>query len=71
MRTGGFEQVGEDAVDLVDLDAHVLDHRAGRARLGQIAANDLDDAGDACERVANLVSQPGRQLAKRGQMLGT
>ena len=69
MRAGGFEQVGKDAIDLVDFETHVLDHGAGGAGRGQIATDDFDDAGDSGERVANLVSQSGCQFAERGQVL--
>ena len=66
----GFEKIGKDAVDLVDFESHIFHHGTGGAGRGQIATDDFDDAGDTCERVANLVSQSGCQFAERGQVLG-
>ncbi len=53
-----------------DFQANIFHDGAGRTGRGQIAADDLDDAGDSGERIANLVSQAGGQFAERRQVLG-
>ncbi len=55
---------------LSDFLADIFHHRARRAGRGQVAADDFDDAGDPGQGIANLVSQPGGQLAQGGQVLG-
>lgn len=47
VRTRRFEQIGQDAVDLRDLEANIFDYRSRRAGRGQIAADDFHDTGDA------------------------
>ena len=70
MRARGFEEVGEDAIDLIDFEAHVFHHFAGGAGGREIATDDFDDAGDPGERIANFVSKARRQFAERGEVLG-
>ena len=48
---------------LSDLQPNIFHDCARGAGWRQIAADDFDDSGDSGERVANLVSQAGGQLA--------
>ena len=49
--------------------ASLITERAGLS-VGQIAADDFDHAGDARQRIADFVGQPGGQLAQGGEVLG-
>ncbi len=70
MGAGGFKKVGKNAIDLVDFETNILDHGASGAGLRKIATDDVDDAGDSGEGIANFVSQTGCQFAERGQVFG-
>lgn len=70
MRARGLEEIGKDAVDLINLKTNVFDHFPGRAGGRQIATNDVDNSGNSGERVANFMSKSRSQLAERGQVLG-
>src|SRR5438309_5593253 len=69
VRTRRLQQVSENAVDLCNLQTHIFDHRARGACGGQVAAYYLDDTGDTCERIADLMCEPGGELSQGGQVL--
>ena len=68
--TGGIQQFGQDAIDLHRFLLGVFDDLAGDAGLGQVAAHDVEHAGNARQRVANLVRQPCRQFSQRCEVFG-
>ncbi len=70
MRPRGLQQIGDDVVDARDFLANVLDHSARGAGRGKVAADDLDDAGNSRQRVANFMCEPGGQFSQSGQVLG-
>ena len=57
-------------IDAGDFLANIFDHGACRARSRQIAANDLDDAGNPGQGIANLVGQASGHLSQGGKVLG-
>ena len=61
---GGIEQFGEDAVDLHRFLLGVLDNFASDAGLRQVAAYDVEHAGNARQRIADLVRQPAGKLSQ-------
>src|SRR5581483_1027893 len=65
-----MQQVGNDAVDLRDFQANIFDDPAGRAGLRQVAANDVDYAGDSGKRIADFVGESGGEFAEGGEMFG-
>ena len=69
-RTRGLQKIGQSAADAADFQPDILHHRPCRAGGGQIATDDLDDAGNSGQRIANLVGQPGGQLAESGEVFG-
>jgi len=71
MRPCRLQQVGDDVIDLRNFLPNVFHDRTRRAGRRQVSADNLDDAGDPRQRVANFMRQPGRQFSQRGQMLRT
>ncbi len=65
-----LQQVADDAVDAHHFLAHVLEHIAGRAFLRQVAPDNVHDAGNAGQGVADFVGESGGQLAQGGKVLG-
>src|SRR5271165_3165077 len=70
MRPGGFQKIGQYAVDLRDFQPNIFHHRPRWTGRGQIAADNFNDSGYSGQGIADLVGQAGRQFAERGQMLG-
>ena len=56
-------------IDAGDFLANIFDHGACRARSRQIAANDLDDASNPSQGIANLVGQASGHLSQGGKVL--
>ena len=66
-RARRLQQIGKDVVDLRDFQANIFHDGARRTAAGQVASNDFDDAGNAGQRIANFMRQPGGEFAEGGQ----
>src|SRR5271169_2047977 len=66
----GIEQFGENAIDLYGFLFGVVDYLTSDASFRKIAADDVEHAGDASQRVADFVRQSSCQLAQCGEVLG-
>ena len=69
-RPRGFQKIGQGATNARDLQPNIFHNCPRWTGRRQISPYDFDDPCDAGQRVANLVSQAGGQLAERRQMLG-
>ena len=66
-----IQQVAQNPLDMPNLLLHLFPYFPNWARLGQVVADDLQHAGNASQRVADLMRQSRGQFAKRSQVLRT
>lgn len=68
VRTGRFQQVGEKAAHVRDLQTRILEHGTRWAGYRQVAASDFDPARNRSDSIADLVDLPGSNLSDCSQM---
>src|SRR5579863_3372359 len=64
------EQIVQDVLDVKDFVLDVGENGAAGAFSGEFLAHDVDNAGDAGERIANFMGESGGEFAEGGQVLG-
>ena len=67
-RPGVGEQIIEDILNVQDFVLHVAKNGAAGAFRGKFFAHHIHHTGDARERIADFVSQPGSKFAESGEM---
>ncbi len=68
--TGKVEQVGDHVIDAVDLADHDIGILAFGRLLGMPSAQQIGEAADGTERVADFMGHTGGQTADGGQLFG-